>query len=73
MNTMKNTILIVSLFSLVAVGCTGGKSTGKTTPGTDPKASDNTGKVDPSAVKDAAPTGPASDLCTDTQCPGVVR
>lgn len=72
MNTMKYTILIVSLFSLVAVGCTGGKSTGKTTAGTDPKAGD-AGKVDPSPVKDAAPTGPASDLCTDTQCPGVVR
>jgi len=69
---MKYIILTVTLFGLLAVGCTGGKDTGKTTPDTDPKAGDS-GNADPAQVKDAAPAGPASDLCTDTQCPGVVH
>ena len=72
MNTMKfRTILLLSLFCLLAVACTGKKTSG-TTPGAEPKAGE-TGKVDPGPVKDAAPAGPASDLCTEAQCPGVVR
>jgi hypothetical protein len=69
---MKYTVLIFSLFLLLAVGCTGGKAAGKTTPDTDPVAG-NTGKVDPGTPKEVAPAGPSSDLCTDTQCPGVVH
>jgi len=71
-NAMKYKLfLIVSLFSLLAAACTGQK-TANTTPGAEPKPGDS-GKVEPAPAKDAAPAGPASDLCTDSQCPGVVR
>ena len=65
---MKNrTLLIISLFSILAAGCTGRKAE-NTTPGTETNTT-GSGKVEPGPVKDAAP---ASDLCTGAQCPGVV-
>lgn len=72
MNAMKYRLfLIVSIFSLLAGACTG-KKAANTTPGEEAKPGE-TGKVEPAPIKDAAPAGPASDLCTEAQCPGVVR
>ena len=65
------TLLIVSLFSILAASCSG-KKAANTTPGADPKPGE-TGKVEPGPVRDAVPAGPSSDLCSESQCPGVVR
>jgi len=64
------TILLLFLLGLVA-GCSGAKAT-KTTPEGEATPKDG-GAATTGPTREAAPTGPASDLCTDSQCPGVVR
>lgn len=68
---MKHLTILLLLLMGLAASCTGQKAE-KTTP--DPGAGTGTGgPTEPGTVREAGPSGPSSDLCTDSQCPGVVR
>lgn len=68
---MKHLTILLLLLLGLATSCTGNKAE-KTTP--DPgNGTGNGGPSEPGNTRDSVPTGPSSDLCTDSQCPGVVR